>query len=508
MSEEIPLPENQGFEVEVGDAESSIGMGRQPMAPKHDKRAERAANIKHTFGQGPGRIAMILVAIVLAVFLMIGIRSCSHKSDVAKSDASIDVPGAPAATVSTKPVTPEEMKRHAEVSQKEAAEAHAAGKDYQTSFDPVIAKNKQSTTLNGNAPSASFDVDGVDTTSARPKAPAAATAGQGAPQGLVPIGGVAPSSNGVSDAAAHGYDGHDGAAPADNSAQTPEQQKAQQDAEKAHMDAFHKAVADRDQWVDKTRDRVISQAEEILGVGNQNQIKYSGYRAFTYARDTSDAPPSPDGSAVGGSATSSDGKSSKLDEAGTAKGPPLIKTGNSLYITTNSVVNTDHGGQLFGTVRGGTWSGAQVICNIDQAPDNIRAHCTTLAPQDSRPTMKIDGVLLRESDMAQGIAESVNHHTISRYTALAVASLFQGYGEAYSYQQGTAVVTANGTVLQTNEAPSNKQVIGRALGQMGTNAGGEIQKGFNRPATYSTPANQGMVLYFLSDVYAPSAAQQ
>ena len=54
---------------------------------------------------------------------------------------------------------------------------------------------------------------------------------------------------------------------------------------------------------------------------------------------------------------------------------------------------------------------------------------------------------------------------------------------------------------------SGSAVIGRALGQVGTNAGSEIMKGFNRPTTYSTPANQGMILYFLSDVYAPSSAQ-
>jgi len=69
------------------------------------------------------------------------------------------------------------------------------------------------------------------------------------------------------------------------------------------------------------------------------------------------------------------------------------------------------------------------------------------------------------------------------------------------------VVTANGTVLQTDQAPNTKQVVGRALGQVGTNAGSEIMKGFDRPTTYTTPPDQGMVLYFLTDVYAPSAAQ-
>ncbi len=490
------VPENAGYEVETG-TETGIGANRQPSTTKRDKWAERRANIRNTFGQGPGRIAIFTVLLFLAIVAMVGIRSCSHKPVEAKSEASMDVPGAPTTEVSTKAVTPQELKRHAEFSQAEAAKAHAAGKDYQTSFDPVVSADKPASS---HASNGSFDIgDGSAPTrppTAQPDANQAAL-----PKGLVPLGGAA---QGV--AASGDMEGEGSAA----AAPTPEQQKAKQDAEKAHMDAYNKAVANRDKWVGDTRDRVISEAEEILGVGKdgQNQIRYSGYRSFSYATATNDAngtTAAPAGSAAAREAARP--SDAKAAASNAEKGPPLIKTGNTLYITTNSMVNTDHGGKLFGTVRGGAWNGSQVICGIEQAPDNIRAHCTTLAPQDSRPTMKIDGVLLRESDMAQGIAESVNHHTISRYTALAVSSLLQGYGEAYSYQQGTAVVTPNGTVLQTNQAPSDKQVIGRALGQIGTNAGSEIMKGFNRPPTYSTPADQGMILYFLSDVFAPSSAQ-
>lgn len=501
MTEETSMSDGSGgFEVETGGiGEGSLGANRQPMA-KRDKKAERAANLKNTFGQGPGRIAIIAIVIILLVFMMIVVRSCTHTSARAKSDASVDVPGAPADRVSMKPVAPSEVKRHAELSAKEAAAAQAAGKDYQTSFDPVIAK--KTIAPNTHASNAAFNVDGSDTT---PASPPTSPAGQGntaaATNGLIPIGGVSATNNGEGSSHGQGYP-TDTTIATTTGGLTPEQVKAQQDAEKAHMDAFHKAVADRDAWVDKTRDSMIKESKEILGNSTDGtQIKYAGYRAFVYASDPSIAPES----ATAGSDNTKpvDAKSIRAAED---KGPPLIKTGNSLFITTNSLVNTDHGGQLFATVRGGTWDGSQVICSIEHAPDNIRAHCTTLAPQDSRPTMKIDAVLLRESEMAQGIAERINHHTISRYSALAVASLLQGYGQAYSYQQGTAVVTSNGTVLQTSDAPSNKQVIGRALGQVGTNAGSEIMRGFDRPTTYSTPANQGMVLYFLADVYAPSSA--
>lgn len=507
MNEETPMSDGSGgFEVETGGiGEGPVGVHRQPLA-KRDKKAERSANLKNTFGQGPGRIALIAIAVILLIFLTIGIRSCTHTRAPAKNDASVDVPGAPADRVSLKPVAPAEAKRHAEQSAKEAAAAQAAGKDYQTSFDPVIAKNTP-IAPGTHAPSATFDVD----TATTPAKHQATPGGQGsAPSqvgGLIPIGGAPANTSG--DAAANGISGYagDGATSAASAGLTPEQIKAQQDAEKAHMDAYKKAVAARDAWVTSNRDRVIKEAEDILGDGKDgNAIKYANYRAFSYPRQSNriaEGAVAANGSISGGTTKAAD---SKARTAAEEKGPLLIKTGNSLYVTTNSLVNTDHGGQLFATVRGGTWDGSQVICAIERAPDNIRAHCTTMAPQDSRPTMKIDAVLLRESDMAQGIAEHINHHVIARYSALAVASLLQGYGQAYNYQQGTAVVTANGTVLQTSGAPSNRQVIGRALGEVGTNAGSEIMRGFDRPTTYSTPANQGMVLYFLSDVYAPSTS--
>jgi intracellular multiplication protein IcmE len=184
----------------------------------------------------------------------------------------------------------------------------------------------------------------------------------------------------------------------------------------------------------------------------------------------------------------------------------LIKTGTIMYATLDAEVNTDDGGDVLATIRGGKWNGAKLIGKIEQAPDNIRVKFTILAPpvNDPRPTMRISAVALREDDAKQGIAETKDHHTMSRYFALGAASLLSGYGRAYQQTAGTTIISPSGVVAQTTTEPSTKQVIGSSVGEMGTAIASEVRRGFNRPATYATPANKGFGLFFLQDVHDQS----
>lgn len=104
---------------------------------------------------------------------------------------------------------------------------------------------------------------------------------------------------------------------------------------------------------------------------------------------------------------------------------------------------------------------------------------TILAPpvNDSRPTMRISAVALREDDAKQGIAETKDHHTMERYFALGAASLLSGYGRAYQQTAGTTIISPSGVVAQTTTEPSTKQVIGSSVGEMGTAIASEVRRG-------------------------------
>ena len=160
------------------------------------------------------------------------------------------------------------------------------------------------------------------------------------------------------------------------------------------------------------------------------------------------------------------------------------------------------------TVRSGPWKGSKLIGQIEQAYNNMSLTFTIMAPQDDRPTMRVRAVALREQDAKMGMAETIDHHTFSRYTALAVAALLQGAGRLYQQPVGTTIITDVG-VITTTETPRDRQVIGAAVGELGMAVGSEIRnRGFNRPTTYATPAETGFILYFLEDVMPQSGEQQ
>lgn len=461
---ESSLPPNEGFEIETGAEGAPLqvpGERREKQQPRQTRWDMAKANVAAVFGHGVGRASIIAVAAVFLLFMALGIRGCTHKPNPAANAAKVDVPSAPTADVSVKPVSAQEAQRHAAVSQQEAQEARDEGRSYQASFDPRIAQEKA----------------------------AAQSQGQGA---APPQNGAQPTTN----------------TPNTNqqpAGQTPQQTQAEIDAEKQRQAAYDKAVAERDAYVDKNAQRVTDEVDEILGTGKfagQQAGAKSGYRTFSYYTEKAETQ-QPAGQGGATTAAAAAGTESKAAPS-TQKGPPLIKTGNRIYATLNSQLNTDHGNKVLMTVAGGPWDGAQLIGALEQTPDNVMIHLTTLAPQDDRQTLKIDAVALREQDLSFGAAEKIDHHTLSRYTALAASSLLQGYGEAYSYTAGTSTITGSGTVVQTAEEPSTKQVVGRSVGQMGTALASEVQKGFNRPTTFSTPAERGYIIYFMADVYPTS----
>ncbi len=171
-----------------------------------------------------------------------------------------------------------------------------------------------------------------------------------------------------------------------------------------------------------------------------------------------------------------------------------------MYAELDSEVNTDDGSDVFATIRGGEWDGSKLIGRITKETDNISLKFTTMAPQDNRPTMSINAMALREEDAKLGVAEDIDRHILSRYGSLAAASLLSGYGRAYAQSgQQTTILPSGGVVLSGAE-PTNRRVIAQAVGEMGSAVSSEVRKNFNRPTTYSTPARQGVGIFFMADV--------
>lgn len=485
---ESELMGGAGFESEAPAQEAA---GKPSTQPKPRKSDEMKRNFLAVFGHGPGKFALIAIIAVVLIGLALGYRGLTAKKADAGNTSKMDVPNAPIPEVGVGPVSDREAARRAQAASLEAAKAAAQGQTYQPGFDPNIVAANQGQTA-PNAP-AQFNVGA-------PPSPQGGAAQQQAVPITVPAGQATASSTGsATNPQQHTPNG-----------QTAQQQsQAEQQAATRREQEYQAAKTERDKYINAMREQVLKQVTGLFGDGQQQaQVNAVGaYSAVSYypvnagngangqgntAVKTGITPVIPE------KAKTTDGLS-----IGDSKGKMLIKTGNMMYATLDSEVNTDDGGEVLATVRGGKYDGAKLIGRIEQSPNNIRAKFSILAPQDSRATMRISAVALREEDAKQGVAENIDYHTLSRYTSLGVASLLSGYGKAYAIPAGTSIVS-NGTVVTTTEDPTNKRVVASVVGEMGTAIAGEIRRGFNRPTTYSTPAQHGFGLFFLQDVYDQS----
>lgn len=451
MSEESRTP---GQDAEATAAEQGY-VEPTPAAPTQQAQAQKEAraneirrrNLAATFGSGPGKLALIATAVILIVFVVFAANGFMRSKQVI-DQSEVNAPKTPANRVTTNAVTPTEAARRAEQSRQEAEQARNQGGSYQPGFDYNV----------GNPPPGKNG----------PVAMMPTTAASG------PVGGL-PS--GQADAALRANQ------------QEQERVRNEMAQNEARLGAEVKALeSQRDKYAESIKDEIIKQiggmyasqgAESLNALGSYSQASY-----YT---------PAPAQAASGAGAAGQGG------HADVAK-KTLIKAGSTYYATLDSEANTDDGRLVMATVRSGKYKGAKLIGNLEQTNNNIQLSFSTLAPTDERPTMRIRAVALREEDAKVGMAENIDHHTLSRYSSLAVAALLQGAGRVAMQPSTTTYLTSSG-IITTVDQSTNRQALGGAIGEMGSAIGSEIRRrGYNQPSTYSTPAQKGFMLYFLEDV--------
>ncbi|MDP3194407.1 DotG/IcmE/VirB10 family protein [Tabrizicola sp.] len=457
------VAEDQGFSPEPAVNPQANGAARKADADV------RRRNLRATFGSGPGKLALIAAAVVVVVF---GVLAATNMRDapVVGSKAQVDAPTSPQNRVSTNAVTPEEATRRAEQSRREAEEAQNKGGSYQPGFDYNIGASSKQESPGAPAKFAGFATPEEEAARAQANGSARSMQAQPMPSGAAP------------------------------QQQTPQQQAEQQRRDQELQRAAAKletdqkqAEGDRDKYVESVSQEIVKQIGGMFASQGSDSLNNLGaYTQSTYY--------------VAPARGASSGAAASAMRAASRK--PTIKAGNTMFATLDSEANTDDGRTVLATVRSGPWKGAKLIGMIEQSYNNISLTFMTLAPQDERSTMRIRAVALREQDAKMGMAEKIDHHTLSRYSSLAAAALLQGAGRVYQQPVGTTVSTPGG-IITTNEMPRDRQVIGSAVGEMGSAIGAEIRRrGFNQPSTYSTPAETGFVLYFLEDVLPANSDEQ
>ena len=461
----------------------AAGNNKKGAAKKSNKGAELKANFNAVFGHGIGKFALIAAALVIVVLGALAVRGFNSKPSADKDEAQVDVPGAPPAKVSVDPIDEREAQRRAEIAAKEAEAAARKGQTYQPDFNPAVVANQAPQPGQPGYIQPALNIP--DTQQARPGQPPVPPGTQPGQAQQQPVQITVPAGQSSANGGA-------GAPNQQNQQQANAQQQEEQRRQQAELD---KQLAARDKYVDQLRSGVKEQVEELLGgKGKDGGIRGAGsYSVVSYLPKQS--------TASGASATAGGGDLSITPSAPSAnKKPPIFKAGKAIFATLDSEVNTDDGGEVFATVHGGKYDGAKLIGKIEQAPRNIRLRFSILSPQDDRPTLNINAIAIREQDAKQGVAETIDNHTLERYMALFAGSILSGIGKAAMQPQGETIVLPNGQVIVSQPEMSDKRIAMYALGEVGINAGAEVRKSFSKPPTYITPANKGIGVIFLSDV--------
>ena len=445
-----------GFEDESAPT-AAPGAGVQ--GKKSDRMAVLKANFNSVFGHGIGKAGLIIAGLFVLIAGAFALRGLNGSKAPELASAQVDVPNAPPPVISVDPIDAKEAERRAQLSAIEADAASQKGQTYQPGFNPVIAPN------GGASGQAALNVPGQGTPPP-PTPPVAQTMQVALP-----------------------------------AAETPQQTQQAQQEEQRRQAELDKQRTERDKYIAAVRGGVTEQAGEMLqGKGKEAGFGGRGiYSTVSYMPSAKPALPAA-GAAAGAGAAGAVGTAAPDQAGGNVKKKLLFKAGSTAFATLDSEVNTDDGGEVFATMHGGKFDGARLIGKIEAAPRNIRLRFNMLAPQDDRPTVTINAIAIREEDAKQGVAETIDNHTLSRYTALLAGSLLSGLGRAAAEPEGDAIVLPNGQVVVSQQELTNKRIAMFALGEIGTNAGAEVRKSFSQPPTYITPANKGIGLIFLADV--------
>lgn len=198
---------------------------------------------------------------------------------------------------------------------------------------------------------------------------------------------------------------------------------------------------------------------------------------------------------VGGSAQAAGGSDQ-------SSSPPIIKAGAILYAVLDTAVNSDYpDSPVMATIVAGKYKGAKVLGKINTVQNGQRVMLTfTKLTESSWPTgLTINAYAIDPDTARTAVATDVNNHYMLRYGSLFASSFLQGLGQAIS-ESGTTVSSDDGVVTSSTDDLNTEETILVALGTVGQNASGEVNKLVNTPPTVKVKAGVGIGILFMDDV--------
>lgn len=176
------------------------------------------------------------------------------------------------------------------------------------------------------------------------------------------------------------------------------------------------------------------------------------------------------------------------------------RAGETYRTILTSTVNTDEGTEVLARIQNGPLKGETITGTVKATESNIQFVFTRVL-RKNKPEIAINGVARQIGTNALGMADVIKKHTLQRYTSLVVASALSGVGEAYEQTSGSnANYSSSGVVVASSSEPSDKRIIGNAVGELGSELSNDIKSAGKRKTTYITNSGKVFNLFLNQDL--------
>ncbi|MBL8260049.1 MAG: DotG/IcmE/VirB10 family protein [Candidatus Competibacteraceae bacterium] len=167
-------------------------------------------------------------------------------------------------------------------------------------------------------------------------------------------------------------------------------------------------------------------------------------------------------------------------------------------------ISSDEPGPVIVTLKDGELDGARLIGSFKRADEKVIIHFDRMTFK--KAWYSVDAVALNPENNRLGLATDVDRRTFSRWAALLGSAVLQGAQRAY-LNQGTTSSSLWGESSTRNY--SDKEILGIAVGEIGTRTRQAANRYFDRPPTvYVDPALQLVGVLFMAPPSQQTKGQQ
>lgn len=235
----------------------------------------------------------------------------------------------------------------------------------------------------------------------------------------------------------------------------------------------------------------LIQAEgERVPESNAVEWKYQTASAEASTGEAESVPVSASGAAGG----SEEQGSSKCEN-------PAARAGSMHMATADLALNSDVGGPVSLTFRSGRLRGSQLLGKFERKETWLRMELDKLVTNEG--TYPANAIGLDMETTLNAVQGDVDRHVMYRYGWWGFGTVLKAVGKAAELNADTDVYVSDGTVVETTESSSSREVK-LALGSLGEDMGEAFQDRLNRPITVSLKVNDEVGVFFMDDVCLPA----